>query len=109
MTEKDILQKMRADDFVKNNGKVLRAINIGRIRYNRLESLRAALEPDIDKNQFTDCINYLSEAGYITLRRIGDKQSASIADDDIDEIEAKVSAEGIRLLNGKTNDPCIRA
>lgn len=108
MTEKDILQKMRADDFVKNNGKVLRAINIGRPRYNRLESLRSALEPDIDRSQFSDCVNYLSEAGYITLRRIGDKLPASVSDDDIGEIEAKVSAEGIRLLNGKKNDPCIR-
>lgn len=109
VNEKDIIRKMRADSFVKNNGVVLRAINIGRITYNRLEQLRNALEPDIDKADFCDCVNYLAESKYITLRRCDNKQPANIADDDIDDIEAKVSAEGIKLLAGKTADPCVRA
>ena len=107
MNEQDIIRKMRAENFVANNGTVLRAINIGRKNYNKLRQLQRALEPDIDLADFVDCVNYLSEAKYITLRKCSDKSSANIADDDLDEIEAKVSAEGIRLLNGKINDPCI--
>lgn len=109
MNEQDILKKMRADNFIKNNGIVLRAINIGRKNYNRLELLRHALEPDIDMAEFTDCVNYLYEEGHISLRRCDSKQPANIADDDIDDIEAKVSAKGIRLLAGKISDPCVRA
>lgn len=108
MNEQEILKKMRADNFVSNNGVVLRAINIGRISYNKLSSLQRALAPDIDRAEFTDCINYLSEAKYIILRRSDNKQPANISDDDIDDIEAKVSPEGIRLLAGRTNDPCVR-
>lgn len=107
MNEQDIIKKMRADNFVSNNGTVLRAINIGRKNYNRLRQLQRALETDIDLADFVDCVNYLSEAGYITLRKCSDKSPANIADDDIDDIEAKVSADGIRLLNGKLSDPCI--
>lgn len=109
MNEQDILKKMRADSFVKNNGVVLRAINIGRVSYNKLEQLRCALESDIDKADFEDCVNYLSEEGYINLRRCDSKQPASIADDDIDDVEAKVSAKGIRLLAGKISDSCVRS
>lgn len=109
MTEQDIVKKMRADNFVNNNGVVLRAVNIGRITFNRLSSLRRALEPDIEKAEFTDCINYLSESKYIILRRCDNKQPANISDDDIDDMEAKVSPEGIQLLAGKTSDPCVGA
>ena len=94
VNEQDIIKKMRADNFVSNNGVVLRAINIGRINYNRLSSLCRALEPDIEKADFTDCINYLSESKYIILRRCDNKQPANISDDDIDDIEAKVSRAG---------------
>lgn len=109
VNEQDIIKKMRADNFVSNNGVVLRAINIGRINYNRLSSLCRALEPDIEKADFTDCINYLSESKYIILRRCDNKQPANISDDDIDDIEAKVSPEGIKLLAGRLSDPCVRA
>lgn len=108
VNEQDILKKMRAENFVNNNGVVLRAINIGRPDYNRLSSLCRAMI-DIDKSEFIDCINYLSESKYIILRRCDNKQPANISDDDIDDMEAKVSPEGIQLLAGKTSDPCVRA
>lgn len=108
VNEQDILKKMRAENFVNNNGVVLRAINIGRPDYNRLSSLCRAMI-GIDKSEFIDCINYLSESDYIILRRCGDKEPANISDDDFDDIEAKVSPKGIRILAGKLTDSCIRA
>lgn len=107
MNENEIIKKMRSDKFVKNNGIVLRTINIGRTSYNRLSQLRRALEPDISKEEFCDCINYLSGAKMIDLRRCDNKKAADIADDCIDDVEAKVSVQGIRLLAGKISDPCI--
>lgn len=107
MNELDILKKMRADNFVKNNGVVLRAINIGRTNYNKLRQLRTALESEIGRDEFADCVNYLAEAELISLRKCSDKTPANVADNDIDDLEAKVSAKGIRLLAGKITDPCI--
>ncbi|MBQ5333987.1 MAG: type VI secretion protein [Oscillospiraceae bacterium] len=109
MNEQDIIKKMRADNFVKNNGVVLRAINIGRKSYNRLSSLCGALAPEIEKAEFTDCINYLSESKYIILRRCDNKQPANFSDNEIVDLEAKVSPEGIQLLAGMISDPCVRA
>lgn len=109
MNENEILERMRSDNFVKNNGVVLRAINIGRTNYNKLAQLRRALEPDISKPDFTDCINYLALEELIILRRCVDKLPADVADDDVDEIEAKLSSKGIRLLAGKISDDCVRA
>lgn len=107
MNEQDILKKMRADSFAKNNGIVLRTINILKTKYNRLDSISGAIDSNISKADFADCINYLSEAGYIALRLCDSKMPANIADNDIDEMEAKVTPEGTRLLHGKLSDPCI--
>lgn len=108
MNEHDIIQRMRADNFVRNNGVVLRAINIGRPEYNKLSALCRALASEIDSSDFIDCINYLSEEELIKLRRCDDKGIANISDDELDNIEAKVSPKGIRLLAGKADDPCVR-
>lgn len=108
MNEQDILAKMRSDEFVNNNGIVLRAINIGHTKYNKLAKLCSALAAEIDRADFTDSVNYLSLEGYIDLRRCGDKVHTSLADDELDDIEAKVSAKGIRLLSGKVTDSCVR-
>ncbi len=108
MNERNIIAKMRTEEFIENNGTVLRAVNIGRTKYNKLMQLCAALESDMDKAEFTDSINYLSLAGFIDLRRCGDKQPTTLADDELENIEAKVSAKGIRLLSGKISDDCVR-
>jgi hypothetical protein len=108
MNEQEILAKMRSGNFTENNGIVLRAINIGRTGYNKLSNLRDALQPDIDRTDFSDAINYLFLSGYIDLRRSDTKTPANIADDNIEDIEAKVSAAGIRLLAGKAKDDCVR-
>ena len=108
MNEKDILNKMRSERFTDNNGTVLRAVNIGRTNYNRLAQLRSALDTDIDSAEFADAVNYLYLAGYISLRKISSGQPANTADDPIDECEAKLTADGIRLLAGKISDECVR-
>ncbi len=109
MNEEDIRRKLRADGFFENNGIVLRAINIGRTVFNSLAAVRRALDGEMDRQAFTDCVNYLSMEGYIILRLCGSKQPANVSDNDIDDIEAKVSGKGVRLLAGVINDPCIRA
>ena len=105
----DIAGRLHTDKWISNNGVLLRAINIGRTNYNKLSALRRALDREMDIGEFADGVNYLAEAGYINLRTVGSHQAASLADNDIDNLEAKLSADGIRLLAGKLSDDCVRA
>ena len=100
------IAKMRAGRFIKNNGRVLRTINLLRYKYEKLEEVKYALE-DMPENEYLDSLNYLSEAGYIQMRRVTSKQIAEIADVYYVHLEAKLTEKGIRLLAGKLEDDLI--
>lgn len=108
MDKEEMLRKMRAGQFIENNGKVLRTINILRHKYEKLKEVQYALT-DMSETEYLDCINFLSEAGYITVRNIETKGPADIADTDYSRLEAKVTAHGIRLLGGEINDKMVKA
>jgi hypothetical protein len=105
-TMDNAIAKMRAGRFIKNNGRVLRTINLLRYKYEKLEEVKYALE-DMPENEYLDSLNYLSEAGYIQMRRVTSKQIAEIADVDYVHLEAKLTEKGIRLLAGKLEDDLI--
>ena len=68
---------LRAGSFVHNNGKVLRTVNILRLKYNKLTGVQSVLADDgIAEDEFLDSVNFLAEEGYIHLRRISTKESA---------------------------------
>lgn len=98
-------KKARAANFFANNGKVLRGINMLRIDFNKLSSIRAALS--FDSGDFADSVNYLIESGYIRIRHCDTKKPAELADYSMDEIEGKLTQKGIQLLAGVIEDPCI--
>ncbi|MGN0598869.1 MAG: type VI secretion protein [Oscillospiraceae bacterium] len=100
-----MMKKARAANFVENNGKVLRGINMIRIDYNKLSSIRTAL--GIDDDEYADSVNYLIESGYIRIRRIDTQKAVELADYPMDEIEGKLTQKGIQLLAGVIDDPCI--
>lgn len=105
MNPEAMMKKARAANFVENNGKVLRGINMLRIDYNKLSSIRAAL--GIDKDEYADSVNYLIESGYIRIRHIDTQKAAELADYPMDEIEGKLTQKGIQLLAGVIDDPCV--
>lgn len=101
-------QKLNAGNFIANNGKVLRVINILRIKYNKLDGVQRVLKDNgVSEDEFLDSVNFLSEEGYIDLREISSKEPASIADTDYELIEAKLTGKGIRLLAGGISDNMI--
>lgn len=106
MNNNEIKAKMRAGRFVKNNGRVLRIINLLRYKYEKLEEVKYALD-DMPENEYLDSLNYLTEAGYIQLRCISDKRIAEIADVDYTQLEAKLTEKGIRLLAGEISDSLV--
>lgn len=106
MDEKTAVNKIKAGRFIRNNGKVLRTINIMRYKYERLTEVRFALD-DMPDNEYYDSLNYLFEAGYIQIRHIRSRQPAVLSDVDVDELEAKLTDKGIKLLAGKMSDELV--
>ncbi len=106
MNDKDTLSKIRAGRFIKNNGLVLRTINLLRYKYERLAEVCYALD-DMLENEYLDSLNYLCESEYIQLRHIKSKQPAELADTEIADLEAKLTDKGIKLLAGKIFDELV--
>ena len=102
----EMMRDMKQARFRNNNAAVLRALNLLRIRYERLTEVKYAL-PDITEQEFLDCVNYLSEAGYVLLRRTRTKEKALLADWDYTELEGKLSHKGIKILSGDEIDNSI--
>lgn len=107
MDSKEMLRKMRAAEFRRNNGMVLRTINLLRHEYMRLASALDVLKSELDERDFWDCINFLQEAGYIILR---DETHTPVELADARDrgcLEARLSALGIRLMGGEIHDKMI--
>ena len=101
-------RKLSAGNFIRNNGLVLRTINILRTKYNKLTAVGSALRGNgVEEGEFLDSVNFLQEEGYIHLREISSKAVASLSDFDYVTLEAKVTAKGIRLLAGGIDDTMI--
>lgn len=100
-------EKLKRNKFFRNNGVVLKGVNLLRSKFISLDELQDALDASISRDEFVDCINYLSESKYIQLRNIHSKEPTMLSDTPLEEIEAKVSPMGIQLVAGVKTDPCI--
>lgn len=101
-------QKLRAGNFVRNNGRVLTTINILRYQYTKLSSISSLLEEEgIEADEFLDSVNFLTEEKYITLRNIKTHEEATLADESYELLEAKLTGRGIRLLAAGITDNMI--
>lgn len=105
MNPDTMIKKARAANFISNNGKVLRGINMLRVDFNKLSSIRSAL--GVDADEFSDSVNYLIESEYIRIRHCDTQKVVELADYPMDEIEGKLTQKGIQLLAGVIDDPCI--
>jgi len=103
MTQTD---KIKAGRFIKNNGKVLRTINILRYKYAKITDTQYALD-DMPDNEFLDSVNYLTESGYIQLREVSSHTPATLADCEAEQLEAKLTDKGIKLLAGRLKDELV--
>lgn len=107
METKEMTERIRQKKFFRNNGIVLKGINLLRTQYVSLSELKYALEPSVTESELRDCVNYLSESGYIKMRNIRSKLHTTLADCDFEDIEAKVSADGIKIIACVRTDECI--
>ncbi len=107
MDTKEMAERIRQKKFFRNNGMVLKGINMLHTKYVRLADLRYALEPSLSESEIMDSINYLSESSYIKTRNYHTKQVADLADCSFDDLEAKVSSDGIKIIACVKADDCI--
>lgn len=107
METKEMQDRIRQRKFFRNNGVALKGINLLREKYVPLAELKYALEPSMSEQELRDSVNYLSESGYINMRNIHSKQPTTLADCDFYEIEANVSADGIKIIACAKSDECI--
>lgn len=99
---------LRAGNFVHNNGRVLRTINILRPSIISWSRWNGCFGDGISEDEFLDAVNFLTDEGYIKLRLISTKEEVpDIADNDYRILEAKLTAKGIRLLAGGIEDNMI--
>ena len=107
MENKELNDRIRQKKFFRNNGIVLKGINLLRTQFVSLPDLKYALEPNLTEPEFLDSVNYLTEGGYIRTRHIRSKQEVTLADAAPDELEAKVTQKGIQIIACILNDDCI--
>ena len=72
MKEK-LLAEMEQSDFAKNNGKIMRTLNVLAPSYHNLSSIQRILKDDgIGEGQYAACLDFLALEGYILLRTVKD-------------------------------------
>lgn len=110
MNREEIKKQMLADNFMRNNGKVLCTINILRYQYSELQSVESVLKTEgVEHWEFMDCINYLSLEGYIRMRDIQTLEPVPELSQNVNykQLEAKLSSKGIKLLMKKIKDDAV--
>ena len=69
-------QRLKAGNFVRNNGRVLRTINILRHKYNKLSGIQNVLEDDgISQDEFLDAVNFLAHGEKIEQKAQQDRRA----------------------------------
>lgn len=105
-TEKIINQNFEIAKFSEINGRILRNLNVLNDRKPKLNAL-ITLFSDIDFNEFSECVNYLSLSGYINLINVCTNKETEFDVKDFDDTSVKLTAKGIRLLKGKKQDKAV--
>ena len=103
----DLKNQLRKNKFIKNNGAVIRAINLLRTDSVNLVDVIAALYPQVVESDVLDSLNYFLEGGYIRIVKIRSEQPVDCLGDEYDQLAGKLTAKGIQLVNGAIDDPCI--
>lgn len=75
-------------------------------KYYKIKEVMYAL-PYISREDVLKSMDYLSGEGYLKVRNILTKEAADISDDSYDELEAKLSPKGTKLLECAITDPLV--
>lgn len=106
--ENDIRKKIEQSDFAKNNGRVLRTINILSGKFINVDSVSDALADNMSIGEFDECLLYLHKGVYVEVR---DTYTHRIIDDfakhSYKDMEAALTQKGIKLARGFITDEAV--
>lgn len=108
MNPKDMLNRLTADEFRKNNGIVMRGISIAfPMRWFEEREILVVSGDQIDKHDLKKSLVYLADEGYLKYRKKGTGEIPDIMDVDTDELEFRTSPKGTRLIECVAEDSLI--
>lgn len=106
--EKDIKKKIIQSDFSKNNGRIIRTVNLLSGKYINLHTAFMALEEYMDMGKFKSSIDYLYRSCYIEIRVENTKKIISDMDRyTLKEMEMTLTQKGIKIAMGYIEDEAV--
>lgn len=106
MDKEKQMQLIESGNFKDNNGSIMRVFNMIAHRYFKIKDIMYAL-PFVSEKDVIKSMDYLCDEGYLMSRTILTKEPAAISDYSYDDLEAKLTAKGIRLLECAIDDPLV--
>lgn len=100
-------RQMEAGNFAKNNGKIIRAVNILAGKWIDVDTLKSALRLDMSAGELEKCMLFLLKAEYLELRRKDSRAKADWEDAARYELEVSLSGKGIRLASYYITDEAV--
>ncbi|MGP1599366.1 hypothetical protein [Peptoanaerobacter stomatis] len=106
--ENDIRRKIEQSDFAKNNGRLIRTINILSGKFINVDSVCDALNEYMNIGEFDESLIYLYKSCYIEIRT---KHTHKIIDDfekySYSELEVSLTHKGIKVAKGFIVDEAV--
>ncbi|EJU21162.1 hypothetical protein HMPREF1143_1990 [Peptoanaerobacter stomatis] len=106
--ENEIRKKIEQSDFAKNNGRVIRTINVLSGKFINVDSVCDALNNVMSIGEFDECLIYLYKGVYIEVREAATQR---IVDDFAkyvySELEVTLTQKGIKLARGFITDEAV--
>lgn len=101
---------IKKDDFITNNGRVMRMTDLFGPDYTKLRSIEVVLSDEsVEQGEFLESVNFLVEEGYLKLRDITTKAAVPelCQDTDYRNLETKQTGKGKRLMRGNIIDELV--
>jgi hypothetical protein len=107
INKRKVIDEIVANDFAKLNGAVVRTMgNIFHSAWFRASDLKVVFK-DKDEADIYFSLDYLQQSGAVSVRHIDTKESIEINDFDLNEVEIRLTADGIKLLMVRKKDELI--
>lgn len=105
--KKRVIDEIVANDFAKQNGAVVRTMgNIFHSTWFKASDLLVVFRDKEDADIYFS-LDYLQQCGAISVRHMESKELVEINDFDLEEVEIRLTADGIKLLMVRKKDELI--
>lgn len=107
MDKKKIINEIEANDFSKQNGSVIRTIGtVFNTKWFDACDLKVVFK-DLEESDIYQTLDYLQQGSFIAVRNKESKDNVEVYDFDLDEIEIRLTNEGLKLLMIRKKDELI--